>query len=852
MSVNWEVTGSTAVTIEPLRAVARAQLTMVSRPSTSEFATIHAAALFSDGVVIDSTFRVEVMGKIVPQLSIVGSSTLVQGDNEFSLEFDPASYDSELLSVNWELTGASTAAISSSSDSGCVIAVSGVPLVAEQPVLTVTAHFEGNVTRTATRTLSISGKTYPENVVLTGVDTISSIGSESYGISFSPDGYDAQLVSVEYSLSGASTAIISSYDNTGCTISVSELPLTAENVVLTAVATFEGNVQRTGSKAITISGKTYPGSMSLSGPAMITQIGAQQYSTAFTPAVYDATLLRVDYILVGATTAEISQPGSTGCMVNVPTLPLDTENVTLQATAYFEGNVTRQATLAITISGKTYPDTATITGDASIAQPGTKQYAIGFTPASYDAVLQSVAWSLPVGSAASIVSQSNAGCTIEVEELPLSAEQTVLTAVATFEGNVQLTASKQLSISGKTFPSDASITGTANIQSAGAFNYGLAFIPAAYDAELQEVVWTLNGASTGRITAQSESGCTVSFSSLPYSSEIATLTMHAVFEGSRTIIKDFTLNITAMVFPELSISGDDTISSEGDTVYTPVFTPSVYDAQLLSVSWALNSGAPASIATGANNTGVLTVAALPESDTQVTITCTAEFENNVTRTATKTVTIIPPSQELVDLDLPSGTLWAKGNIVPNGSGGYKVGVETDYGAYVSWGNVTPHFSSDGSTFDDSYDFGSSNTGPYAQTPGASIQFVTQDKQADFAPDSGNDAARELLGGSWRMPTATEFKELYDNTDNEWATVNGVNGRKFMKKTDHSVYVFFPAAGYGNNTTLEGRESNGDYWTSSIYSIGRAFNLFLNRTSVSSQSDNNRYSGFSVRAVQSSS
>jgi len=172
--------------------------------------------------------------------------------------------------------------------------------------------------------------------------------------------------------------------------------------------------------------------------------------------------------------------------------------------------------------------------------------------------------------------------------------------------------------------------------------------------------------------------------------------------------------------------------------------------------------------------------------------------------------------------------------------------EEDAGEYFSWGNVEGHKSTNDRF---SYNWGSSNTGPYASTPGASIPFTSQTKNADYSADSGYDAARELFGGSWRMPTATEFKELYDNTDNEWTTVNGVNGRKFMKKTDHSVYVFFPAAGYGNGTSLHDRGSSGYYWSSSLNSADYGYILDFVSSNVFPQDYNNRYFGYSVRAVQ---
>jgi hypothetical protein len=109
------------------------------------------------------------------------------------------------------------------------------------------------------------------------------------------------------------------------------------------------------------------------------------------------------------------------------------------------------------------------------------------------------------------------------------------------------------------------------------------------------------------------------------------------------------------------------------------------------------------------------------------------------------VRAVREAPKAIDLGLPSGRLWASKNI-----GAVS---EEDYGAYFSWGNVEPHYPT-GTTFD--YDWGISNDDLYASTPGASIPFTSQTMNADYSADSGYDAARELLGGSWRMPTATEF------------------------------------------------------------------------------------------------
>ena len=65
-------------------------------------------------------------------------------------------------------------------------------------------------------------------------------------------------------------------------------------------------------------------------------------------------------------------------------------------------------------------------------------------------------------------------------------------------------------------------------------------------------------------------------------------------------------------------------------------------------------------------------------------------------------------------------------------------------------------------------------------------------------------------------------------------------------------LFFPAAGNGNGTSLNNRGSNGNYWSGSWNSADNAYNLNFNSSSVNPQNNNNRYNGFSVRAVQHSS
>ena len=188
----------------------------------------------------------------------------------------------------------------------------------------------------------------------------------------------------------------------------------------------------------------------------------------------------------------------------------------------------------------------------------------------------------------------------------------------------------------------------------------------------------------------------------------------------------------------------------------------------------------------------------------------------------------------VDLGLPSGLLWAQGNIVKDAQGNYSMGNPTDYGCYFSWGNI------DGYNFGDSYIF---NQSSYGITPGAQLT-------ADIASnDALHDAAFAYLGGSWHIPTATEAQELFDYTDYERATIDGINGVKFMKKTDHSVFIFLPSAGFD----LSARTTNrfGNYWTSSYVNSKYVYAFDWNdyeANGIYPPRWNVRYTGYSIRAV----
>ena len=219
-------------------------------------------------------------------------------------------------------------------------------------------------------------------------------------------------------------------------------------------------------------------------------------------------------------------------------------------------------------------------------------------------------------------------------------------------------------------------------------------------------------------------------------------------------------------------------------------------------------------------------------------TAPAAVTKNWADTTAKSLTFEYVEQAgFVDLGLPSGKKWAIGNLVKDSQGNYSIGAETDWGTYVSWGNIIGHNEGEGYNFDQT---------TYDSTPGKQVAANIPSN------DAAHDIALATLGTPWHLPTKEDFQELYDNTDSEWvADYNGtgVAGRKFMKKSDHSVYVFFPASGFYNGSSLNIRGTYGYYWSSSFNSAAYAYYLYFNSSSVYPQSSNYRRYGLTVRPVQ---
>lgn len=173
------------------------------------------------------------------------------------------------------------------------------------------------------------------------------------------------------------------------------------------------------------------------------------------------------------------------------------------------------------------------------------------------------------------------------------------------------------------------------------------------------------------------------------------------------------------------------------------------------------------------------------------------------------------------MGLPSGVQWALCNV--------GAARPSDLGLFFSWGNI------DGHSIGEGYDF---TLDVYNSTPAAAINTNLS---------LGQDAARANLGAPWRMPSADEFQELFDNCTTVFTTLNGVNGLLFTSNMNGNT-LFFPAAGDYNGTSHNGRGTNGYYWSSTWRSETYARRLSFSSSNVDPQGNDSRRLGFSVRAV----
>ncbi len=175
----------------------------------------------------------------------------------------------------------------------------------------------------------------------------------------------------------------------------------------------------------------------------------------------------------------------------------------------------------------------------------------------------------------------------------------------------------------------------------------------------------------------------------------------------------------------------------------------------------------------------------------------------------------------VDLGLPSGKLWAECNVgasTPEASGYHIAWGETEAKSDYSWSTYKYMQSGKSEWY---------NVNKYQaddhHLDGSWYKDVKYCNQGDKKTtlEAKDDVATQSWGSEWRMPTAAEWEELYNNTTQTWTDDyegTGVKGYILTgtKAGHEGASIFLPAAGYRNHDYLYNEGTYGYYWSSSLY------------------------------------
>ena len=178
---------------------------------------------------------------------------------------------------------------------------------------------------------------------------------------------------------------------------------------------------------------------------------------------------------------------------------------------------------------------------------------------------------------------------------------------------------------------------------------------------------------------------------------------------------------------------------------------------------------------------------------------------------------------LIDLGLPSGTLWSCQNIGAD--------APDDNGGYYAWGETTKKYVFNAYT----YDYYDKQKYEYVDI-GMNISGTSYD------------VATSIWKAPWRMPISKEIEELCKNCDKKLYTLNGAKGILFEGKNGN--VIFFPFAGDMHDGGLYGENEYGYYWSDTqVENLDfGAYNLFITDKGTATCNYGQRHLGRTVRPV----
>ena len=217
-------------------------------------------------------------------------------------------------------------------------------------------------------------------------------------------------------------------------------------------------------------------------------------------------------------------------------------------------------------------------------------------------------------------------------------------------------------------------------------------------------------------------------------------------------------------------------------------------------------------------------------------------------------------EDVVDLGLPSGTLWCKYNLGVNPNQLTKP--HDWYGDYYAWGELEPkNTKSDWNNykFGEDYD----ELTKYCNTSSYGLNGF-EDNLTQLLPE--DDAAyqnKKLHNFKFHIPTKEQCEELIKYTDNYWVNnynpnylkhnpvddggIQGLNGRVFVGKNGNTLFI--PAAGSRGGSNVYNAGTCCILQTSNLYlkDPQSSYHVYINSNTFLLYEDY-RYFGNSIRPV----
>ena len=222
--------------------------------------------------------------------------------------------------------------------------------------------------------------------------------------------------------------------------------------------------------------------------------------------------------------------------------------------------------------------------------------------------------------------------------------------------------------------------------------------------------------------------------------------------------------------------------------------------------------------------------------------------------------------EVVDLGLPSGTLWCK----------YNLGVDQNqlskaknwYGSYYAWGELKGNKTNKNSKIYFgwiNYEFGNkyNRLTKYCNNPEFGLNKFTDNLTQLLPEDDVAYQNKNLHNFKFHIPTKEQCEELIKYTNSYWVNnynpnklkhnpeddggIQGLNGRVFEGKNRNQLFI--PAAGYRYDNDIYNVGSGCYLWSSSLdlFYPSYACNLYFNSDNVDI-SNFNRYIGCGIHSV----